>query len=161
MWTGVCAPEALPDRVEVITTKPLPNGCFALMKNGVASRNIPVRSNLEHYLREYLAAAGLLDAPKDASLFLTSVGKTDRFTENSMNGHDICRMVKCYALRAGLPDKLSPHSFRVSVANGSARSRRSTSHSAHVGWAILDFSLLVFKPISLLLPLGCRHCDFE
>jgi site-specific recombinase XerD len=33
-----------------------------------------------------------------------------------MTGHDICRMFKRYIRRADLPDNLSPHSLRVSVA---------------------------------------------
>jgi site-specific recombinase XerD len=63
-----------------------------------------------------MEAAGLTDVPKNVPLFLTSPGKTDRFTMNGVNGHDICRMVKRYAKKAGLPNNLSPHSLRVAVA---------------------------------------------
>jgi site-specific recombinase XerD len=80
------------------------------------TREIPVRHDLQWYLREYLDASMLIDAPKAAPLFLTTSGKTDRFTGNGMNGHDICRMVKRYVKQAGLPESLSPHSFRVAVA---------------------------------------------
>ena len=80
------------------------------------SREIPVRYDLTNYLRDYLDVAKLEDAPKNARLFRTATGKTDLFTHNPMNGHDICRMVKRYVRRSGLPANLSPHSFRVSVA---------------------------------------------
>ena len=80
------------------------------------TRDIPVRHDLRVYLSEYLTVANLVDAAKSDPLFVTSSGKTDRFTANAMNGHDICRMVKRYVSRADLPDNLSPHSFRVSVA---------------------------------------------
>ena len=80
------------------------------------NREIPVRFDLLSYLREYLEVADLFDAPKNSKLFLTLSGKTDRFTKNGMNGHDICRMVKRYVRKSGLPVNLSPHSFRVAVA---------------------------------------------
>ena len=80
------------------------------------TREIPVRHDLHNYLRDYVEAAGLTDVPKNVPLFLTSSGKTDRFTANGVNGHDICRMVKRYAKKAGLPNNLSPHSLRVAVA---------------------------------------------
>ena len=80
------------------------------------SREIPVRHDLFCYLHEYILAVEMTDAPKNAWLFRTSSGKTDRFTDNGMNGHDICRMVKRYVQKADLPDNITPHSFRVAVA---------------------------------------------
>ncbi len=80
------------------------------------SREIPVRCDLSAFLRAYVDASDMTDAPKEADLFLTCSGKSDRFTGNAMNGHDICRMVKRYIRRAELPNNLSPHSFRVAVA---------------------------------------------
>lgn len=80
------------------------------------TREIPVRHDLHCYLRDYVEAASLTGVPKNVPLFLTSPGKTDRFTINGVNGHDICRMVKRYAKKAGLPNNLSPHSLRVAVA---------------------------------------------
>lgn len=80
------------------------------------SREIPVRYDLNAYLREYINASDTTDASRNGGLFLTCSGKSDRFTGNTMNGHDICRMVKRYIRRADLPCNLSPHSFRVAVA---------------------------------------------
>lgn len=80
------------------------------------TREIPVRYDLQVFLRDYLERSGLQDVPKTSPLFMTASGKTDWFTTNAMTGHDICRMVKRRMQRAGLPDNLSPHSFRVAVA---------------------------------------------
>ena len=80
------------------------------------SREIPVRHDLLLQLREYIDVARLADVPKNDWLFRTCAGKTDRFSENGMNGHDVCRMIKHYVQKAGLPDNITPHSYRVAVA---------------------------------------------
>ncbi len=82
---------------------------------GGKSREIPVRHDLERYLWEYLDAAGLRDAPKKSPLFRTVVRRQKRLTENPLRAHDLCRMVKRRLKDAGLPSRLSPHSFRVAT----------------------------------------------
>ncbi len=82
---------------------------------GGKSREIPVRHDLERYLWEYLDTAGLRDAPKKSPLFRTLVRRQKRLTENGMRAHDLCRMVKRRLKDAGLPSRLSPHSFRVAT----------------------------------------------
>ncbi len=84
-------------------------------KNG-KSREIPVRHDLEQIIFEYLDAAGLRTARKDTPLFRTAYKKTGRFTKNTVRVIDICRMVKRRLKDAGLPVRLSPHSFRVTTA---------------------------------------------
>ena len=84
-------------------------------EKGGKSREIPVRHDLEQMLFEYLDAAGLRDVPKDAPLFRTAYRKTGTLTEKSMSGVDVCRMVKRRLCDAGLPARLSPHSFRVTT----------------------------------------------
>ena len=66
-------------------------------------------------LFEYLDAAGLRDAPKDAPLFRTAYRKTGKLTETPLSGVDVYRMVKRRLGDAGLPTRLSPHSFRVTT----------------------------------------------
>ncbi len=66
-------------------------------------------------LFEYINAAGLGKAGKDSPLFRTAYRKSGHLTENSMSGVDICRMVKRRLKDAGLPARLSPHSFRVTT----------------------------------------------
>lgn len=90
--------------------------CLHFLDKGGKSREIPVRHNLERYIRDYIQAAGLETAPKGSPLFRTAIRKEQRLTETGITGHDICRMVKRRMKKAGLPEMLSPHSFRVATA---------------------------------------------
>ena len=84
-------------------------------EKGGKSREIPVRHDLEKMVFEYIAAAGIIDAPADSPLFRTAVRKSGKLTEKSMSGVDVCRMVKRRLRDAGLATRLSPHSFRVTT----------------------------------------------
>jgi len=48
-------------------------------------------------------------------LFRLTLGKTKRLTHNPLTTKDVCRMVKRRLKDAGLPKRLSPHSFRVAA----------------------------------------------
>lgn len=80
-------------------------------EKGGKSREIPVRHDLERFLLEYLRAAGIVEGP----LFRTANRRTKTLTKNAMTGIDACRMMKRRLLRAGLPGRFSPHSFRVAT----------------------------------------------
>jgi len=82
-------------------------------EKGGKSREIPVRHDLEGIILEYVKAAGLEDAPGDSPLFRTAIRRTGQLKENPLTGVDICRLVKRRLKDTGLPDRLSPHSFRV------------------------------------------------
>lgn len=69
------------------------------LEKGGKSREIPVRHDLEGYLREYIEAAGITEG----RLFRTAVRKTKTLTKNGMTGGDICRMMKRRLKAAGLP----------------------------------------------------------
>jgi integrase/recombinase XerD len=84
-------------------------------EKGGKSREIPVRHDLEQMIFEYLDAAGIRNARKDTPLFRTAYRKTGQLTKNILSGVDICRMVKRRLKDAGLPLRLSPHSFRVTT----------------------------------------------
>jgi integrase/recombinase XerD len=84
-------------------------------EKGGKSREIPVRHDLEGFLLDYLRRAYLTDAPGDKPLFRGCAGRQDRLTETAMTGVDVCRMVKRRLRDAGLPTRLSPHSFRVAT----------------------------------------------
>ena len=84
-------------------------------EKGGKSREIPVRHDLEEMFFEYLDAAGLRDQPKHAPLFRTAYRNTGQLTETVLSGVDVCRMVKRRLKDAGLPARLSPHSFRVTT----------------------------------------------
>ncbi len=84
-------------------------------EKGGKSREIPVRHDLEQMIFAYLDAAGLRNARKDAPLFRTAFRRTGQLTKNAMYVIDVCRMVKRRLKDAGLPSRLSPHSFRVTT----------------------------------------------
>jgi integrase/recombinase XerD len=84
-------------------------------EKGGKSREIPVRHDLERIISEYLDAASLHTAGKDTPLFRTAYRKTGQLTKNAMSVLDVCRMVKRRLKDAGLPVRLSPHSFRVTT----------------------------------------------
>ncbi len=82
-------------------------------EKGGKSREIPVRHDLEGHIRAYLDAAGIGAEANDRPLFRSTEGKTKRLTGNPLTTKDVCRMVKRRLKDAGLPSRLSPHSFRV------------------------------------------------
>ena len=82
---------------------------------GGKSREIPVRHDLEQMLFAYIDAAGLRHAPKDAAVFRTAQRKTRQLTRTRVSAIDISRLVKRRLKDAGLPSRLSPHSFRVTT----------------------------------------------
>ncbi len=84
-------------------------------EKGGKSREIPVRHDLEQMVFEYIDAAGMRDAAKDAPLFRTAYRRTRQLTSHTLRVVDICRMVKRRLRDAGLADRLSPHSFRVTT----------------------------------------------
>lgn len=80
-------------------------------EKGGKSREIPVRHDLEGYLRDYIQSAGIADDP----LFRTATRKSGTLTDHAVSAIDICKMMKRRLRDAGLPGHFSPHSFRVSV----------------------------------------------
>lgn len=84
-------------------------------EKGGKSREIPLRHDLERFLLGYLEAAGIRGEPGDRPLFRTAAGRTKALTTNSLTAGDMCRMVKRRTRDAGLPERLSPHSFRVTT----------------------------------------------
>jgi integrase/recombinase XerD len=84
-------------------------------EKGGKSREIPVRHDLDVYIRAYLDAAGIAGEAKDQPLFRAGNGTTKRLGEGPLNSATICRLVKRRLADASLPGRLSPHSFRVSA----------------------------------------------
>jgi site-specific recombinase XerD len=89
--------------------------CLRFTEKGGKSREIPVRHDLQQFLSNYLTAAGVASATSDTPLFRTAIGRTKQVTEHAMTAGDIGRMVKRRMRDAGLPARLSPHSFRVAT----------------------------------------------
>ena len=69
----------------------------------------------EEFLSGYVAAAGIGSLPADSPLFRSAIRRTGRLTDSGMTADDMSRMVKRRMRKAGLPSRLSPHSFRVAT----------------------------------------------
>lgn len=91
-------------------------------KNG-KTITMPVQSDLESLLDDYIACAGFPDANSPESserlaqahrrpLFRTAAGRTGRLNEARMSRQDAWRMVKRRARQAGISCRISNHSFR-------------------------------------------------
>jgi integrase/recombinase XerD len=84
-------------------------------EKGGKEREIPVRHDLDVWLREYIEAAGLGAEDKKAPLLRSAEQKRKRLTTAGYQAHSIRQMLKRYLINAGLPEIFSPHSFRVAV----------------------------------------------
>ncbi len=84
-------------------------------EKGGKSREIPVRHDLQGFIRGYLEAAGIAAEPKDRPLYRTGNGRSGLLTGNAMDSVTVCELVKRRLKDAGLPSRLSPHSFRVAA----------------------------------------------
>jgi site-specific recombinase XerD len=84
-------------------------------EKGGKSREIPVRHDLERYIRAYLDAAGIEGEAKESSLFRASNGRSKKLSAAPLTSKRICELVKRRLKDAGLPLRISPHSFRVTA----------------------------------------------
>lgn len=84
-------------------------------EKGGKSREIPVRHDLEGFILAYVAAAGIAGDGKETPLFRASNGRTRTLTGKAMSSKRICELFKRRVKDAGLPEHLSPHSFRVTA----------------------------------------------
>ena len=84
-------------------------------EKGGKSREIPVRHDLEGMILAYIEAAGIGGQAKDSPLFRSTLRRTKQLTGNALTTKAICELVKRRLKDAGLPLRLSPHSFRVAT----------------------------------------------
>ena len=89
--------------------------CLQFVDKGGKVREIPVRYDLQGFIYEYLNTARLFDAADESPLLRTTVRRTKALTAAAMTPGDIGRMVRRRLRDAGLPSRLSPHSFRVAT----------------------------------------------
>lgn len=87
-------------------------------EKGGKAREIPAREDLRHLIQAYLLGSDASELREteslpDTPLFRSADGRTGRLMANGITGADICRIVKRRLKDAGLPERLSPHSFRV------------------------------------------------
>ena len=92
-----------------------PQRVLRFREKGGKQREIPVRHDLDRWLGEYLAAAGIEDAPKETPLFHSALGKQKQLSPRPLSANSMGLMLKRRLKDAGLPPIFSPHSFRVLV----------------------------------------------
>ena len=73
---------------------------------------MPCHHNLEAYLDEYIAAAGLAGDPK-SHLFRTVPRRATLPTGNPVTQPDVFRMIRRRALKAGIETQIGNHTFRA------------------------------------------------
>lgn len=88
---------------------------LAFSEKGGKHPKVPVRHDLLTFLRAYVDAAGIDFKEKDAPLFRSAFGRIGTISIKGMTDNDMHRMFKRRARTAGLPDSISPHSFRVTT----------------------------------------------
>jgi site-specific recombinase XerD len=92
-----------------------PNGkrwWVRLHEKGGKRHEMPAHHKLEHFLDEYLAAAGIGDQDK-TPLFRSAAGRTGALTDRPMHRVDAYAMVRRRTAEAGLKGKLGCHVFRA------------------------------------------------
>ena len=82
-------------------------------KNG-KEREIPVRDDLDEWIEAYMGAAGIGEDPPGAPLWRGAL-RGGSLTRRQVNQAAVRAMLKRRLAAAGLPDNLTPHSFRVMV----------------------------------------------
>ena len=84
-------------------------------EKGGKEREIPVRHDLDGWLSAYLDTAGIADDPKAAPLFRAALYRTGTLQAAGLGPYTIRFILKRRLKDAGLPEIISPHSFRVMV----------------------------------------------
>lgn len=87
-------------------------GWVRLHEKGGKRHEMPAHHNLDSYLEEYLAAAGIA-ADRKGPLFRTVRGKTGQLTRNPMRQQDVHRMIRQRATAAGIRTRIGCHTFRA------------------------------------------------
>jgi integrase/recombinase XerD len=84
-------------------------------EKGGKVREIPVRHDLDAWLRAYLDVAGIIGQDDKMPLFRAADDKRRQLTAAAYRAHSMRQMLKRRLEDAGLPHLFSPHSFRVAV----------------------------------------------
>ena len=87
-------------------------GWVRLHEKGGKEHEMPTHHNLDLYLEEYIAAAGIAEDRKGA-MFRTTRGRSGELTSNSLLQSDVWRMIRRRALAAGIKTEIGCHTFRA------------------------------------------------
>lgn len=88
-------------------------GWVRLHEKGGKEHEVPCNHNLELYLDEYIAAAGIHNDPESPLFRTTTGGRAGTLTGNAMWQQDGYRMIQRRARAAGIKTKIGNHTFRA------------------------------------------------
>ena len=83
-----------------------------LHEKGGKRISLPCHHNLETYLEEYIAKAGIGDEKK-GPLFRTAAGRSDTLRRNAMQQAEVYLMIQRRAAIAGITTRINCHTFRA------------------------------------------------
>ncbi len=87
-------------------------GWVRLHEKGGKEHEMPTHHNLDRYLEEYIAAAGIAQDRK-GPLFRTSKGRGGELTDNPLLQSDVWRMIRRRAAQAEIKTEIGCHTFRA------------------------------------------------
>jgi site-specific recombinase XerD len=87
-------------------------GWVRLQEKGGKQHEMPTHHNLDRYLEEYIAAAGVAEDRK-GPLFRTMRGRSGELTANPLLQCDVWRMIRRRARAAGIETQIGCHTFRA------------------------------------------------
>jgi site-specific recombinase XerD len=87
-------------------------GWVRLHEKGGKEHEMPTHHNLDRYLEEYIASAGIAQDRK-GPLFRTMRGRSGELTGNPLLQSDVWRMIRRRALAAGIKTEIGCHTFRA------------------------------------------------
>jgi site-specific recombinase XerD len=87
-------------------------GWVRLHEKGGKEHEMPTHHNLDIYLEEYIAAAGI-GKDRKGPLFRSARGRSGELTENPMLQSDVWRMIRRRAAQAGIKTEIGCHTFRA------------------------------------------------
>ncbi len=88
-------------------------GWVRLHEKGGKEHEVPCNHNLELYLDEYIAAAGIANDPESPLFRTTTGGRAGILTGNAMWQQDGYRMIQRRARSTGIKTKIGNHTFRA------------------------------------------------
>ncbi len=107
-------------------------GWVRLHEKGGKEHEVPCHHNLEQYLDEYIAAAGIAGDP-DGPLFRTAAGKTGKtLTGNAMWQQDAYRMIQRRAATAGIKTRIGNHTFRATGITAYLKNKGTLETAQHI-----------------------------
>ena len=106
-------------------------GWVRLHEKGGKEHEVPCHHNLEQYLDEYIAAAGITGNP-DAPLFQTAAGKTGTLTGKAMWQQDAYRMIQRRTRSTGIKTRIGNHTFRATGITAYLKNKGTLEAAQHI-----------------------------